>query len=244
MVARIVAGDWARGALGFLLGAELAGASLVVGQHAAAAFWHAQAHACGAAGADADADAAAAGGASTLAGEPPPPPALERPTPAQLCAEDVAAAIMLAAAVAGCVAGLALSTDAAARAVCLAALCSPAGVLARWQLSRWNGAVQRARWLPAGTLAANVAACVLDAALGAGHARGELGRGPVWGGIVNDALQAGIGGGLSTVSTAASETALLLSVPGGRWRGYAYLLLTWAASFAPAAAIFGGATRR
>jgi fluoride ion exporter CrcB/FEX len=62
-------------------------------------------------------------------------------------------------------------------------------------------------------------------------------------GVLNAALQAGIGGGLSTVSTAAVEASLLFSVVGGRWRGYAYLLLTLVCSYAPALAIYGGATR-
>jgi fluoride ion exporter CrcB/FEX len=248
MVERLVAGDWARALIGYLLGAELAAASLVMGQHAAAALWHAQSHPrLGARSSAAAAEEAAGtgGGITALVGEPPPPRALSHPAASQLWPEDVVAATVLAAAVAGCAAGLVLSVHPDARAVCLAALCGPFGVVARWYLSRANGALRRAPWLPLGTLGANVAACVFDAALGAGAARTRLGQGAYWGALLNSALQAGIGGGLSTVSTVAAETALLLSAPpGARWRGYAYLLITWTASAAPAAAIFGGATRR
>jgi fluoride ion exporter CrcB/FEX len=173
---------------------------------------------------------------------PPPPAALSHPPAAQLWGGDVAAALVLAAAIAGCVAGLVQSSN-TTREVCLAALCGPFGVMARWQLARWNGALSAAPWLPLGTLAANVAACVFDAALAVGYERTRLSRGAAWGGVLNAALQAGIGGGLSTVSTAAVEASLLLSVVGGRWRGYAYLLLTLVCSYAPALAIYGGATR-
>jgi fluoride ion exporter CrcB/FEX len=248
MVERIVAGDWARALLGYLLGAELAGASLVMGQHAAAALWHAHSHprlSSRSAASAAEDDACTGGGITALVGEPPPPRALSHPAASHLWPEDVAAAVLLIAAVAGCIAGLVLSTHADARALCLAALCGPFGVVARWYLSRANGMLRRVPWLPLGTLAANVAACVFDAALGAGAVRTRLGRGAYWGTLLNSALQAGIGGGLSTVSTVAAETSLLLSAPpGARWRGYAYLFCTLAASVAPAAAIFGGATRR
>jgi fluoride ion exporter CrcB/FEX len=240
MVARITAGDWARGLLGYLLGAQLAGSSLVLGQHAAAALWHAHAHPPAAAAAEKEEEA---GSVTALVGEPPPPRALTQPAMAALCAEDGAAAALLAAALAGCVAGVAQTRDATARTICLSALCAPFGVVARWYLSRANGTLRCAPWLPLGTLYANVAACILDAALGAAHARADLGRGAYWGGVLNDALQAGLGGGLSTVSTVAGEASVLLSVHGARWRGYAYLLLTWATGFAPAAAIFGAATR-
>ena len=242
VTARAVAGDWARALLGLLFGAQLSLASLAVGQHVAAGMWHAHAHPRRRVD-DACDGAAEPGGLTTLAGEPPPPAALSHPPAAQLWSGDVAAAVVLAAAVAGCVTGLARSSDATARVVCLAALCGPFGVVARWQLARCNGALAVAPWLPLGTLLANVAACVFDAALAAGYARTQLSRGAVWGGVLNAALQAGIGGGLSTVSTAAVEASLLFSVVGSRWRGYAYLLLTLVLSYAPALAIYGGATR-
>ena len=241
MTARAVQGDWSRALLGMLFGVQLSLASLAVGQHVAAGLWHEYVHPRHHA---ATYDGAAEpGGLTTLAGEPPPPPALSHPPAAQLWGGDVAAATMLCAAVAGCVAGLVQSSNTTAREVCLAALCGPFGVVVRWQLARWNGALRAAPWLPLGTLAANVAACVFDAALAAGYVRTRLARGAVWGGVLNAALQAGIGGGLSTVSTAVVEASLLFTVVGSRWRGYAYLLLTLVASYAPALAIYGGATR-
>ena len=88
-----------------------------------------------------------------------------------------------------------------------------------------------------------MAACVFDAALAAGYVRTQLARGAVWGGVLNAALQAGIGGGLSTVSTAVVEASLLFSIVGSRWRGYMYLLVTLMFSYAPALAVYGGATR-
>lgn len=241
MVERLVKGDWARALLGYLLGAELSGASLAVGHHAAAALWHAHAHSRRREG-NAAAASESSGGVTGLVGEPPPR-ATSHPAPTELWAEDAAAAVVLAAALAGCVAGLARSPVAAWRIACLAALCGPVGVVLRWQLSRLNGSLRAAPWLPLGTLAANVIACVFDAALGAAAVRTRLGRGQYWSAVLDAALEAGIGGGLSTVSTAAGEAALLLSVPGARWRGYAYLMLTLAASLGPAGAIYGGATR-
>ena len=241
MVARAVHGDWARALLGLLFGVQLSLASLAVGQHVAAGLWHAHVHprrrvdAC-------DVAEPEQGGLTTIAGERPPLPALSHPPAARLWSGDVAAAVVLAAAVAGCVTGLAQSADATARVVCLAALCSPFGVIARWQLARLNGTLGAAPWLPLGTLSANVAACLFDAALAAGYDRSQLSRGAVWGGVLNAAFQAGIGGGLSTVSTAVVETSLLFSVIGARWRGYMYLLVTLVLSYAPALAIYGGAT--
>lgn len=245
MTARAVQGDWARALIGLLVGAQLSLASLTVGQHAAAGLWHAFEHPRRGAHSSVHdcVQEEEPGGVTTLAGEPPPPPALSHPPAAQLWSGDVAAAVVLAAAIAGCVAGLVQSRDATARAICLAALCGPFGVVARWQLARFNGALRSAPWLPLGTLLANVLACVFDASLAAGYARTKLLRGAVWGGVLNSAFQAGIGGGLSTVSTAMAEASLLLSVLGARWRGYAYLLLTLVLSFAPALAIYGGATR-
>ena len=242
MTARAVQGDWARALLGLLFGAQLSLASLAVGQHAAAGLWHAHEHPTRSVEAACDGAAEPGGGVTTLVGEPPPLPALSHPPSAQLWSGDVAAAVVLAAAIAGCVTGL-QSSDSTARVVCLAALCGPFGVIARWQLARWNGALGALSWLPLGTLLANVAASVFDAALAAGYERTQLSRGAVWSGVLNAALQAGIGGGLSTVSTAAAEASLLLSTPGTRWRGYAYLLATLVLSYAPALAIYGGATR-
>jgi fluoride ion exporter CrcB/FEX len=244
MTTRAVQGDWARALLGLLFGAQLSLASLAVGQHAAAGLWHEHEHPSRSVESRAACDGGAepGGGVTTLVGEPPPLLALSHPPAAQLWSGDVAAAVVLAAAVAGCVTGL-QSSDATARVVCLAALCGPFGVIARWQLARLNGALGALPWLPLGTLIANVAACVFDAALAAGYERTRLSRGAVWGGVLNASLQAGIGGGLSTVSTAAAEASLLLSVVGSRWRGYAYLLATLVFSYAPSLAIYGGATR-
>ncbi len=245
MVERVVRGDWARGLIGYVVGAQCAAASLMLGHHAAASLWHLNAGVgCSAAEQDADGDMQEEANVDVLTGEPPPAPALSHPEAASLWREDVLCLAALLAALASCAATVGAAHAPSSRQICLAALFGPFGVILRWHLGRWNGALGAAPWLPAGTLAANTLGCVFDAAVSAAFWRNRLGRGEYWGSLLDGALQAGFAGALSTVSTVAAEAALLMGAPRTRWRGYAYLGATLAFGFAPAAAIYGGVTAR
>jgi fluoride ion exporter CrcB/FEX len=225
MVQRCVDGDWARGLMGYVVGAELAGASLQLGHHAAGALWQWRSG-CRAPGAD-----ATEGEQSVVvpAGEAPPTPLLSQAS-ARWVEDSVCLAVLLAS-LSGCAVVVGTADAFASRSICLAALCGPFGVLLRWYMGRW-----KLQWLPAGTLAANSLGAMVAAAVAASRS------GRYWSPLLNDALQAGFAGGLSTVSTVAAETTLLMRPP-TRWQGYAYLALTFLFGFAPAAAIYGGATR-
>jgi fluoride ion exporter CrcB/FEX len=81
-----------------------------------------------------------------------------------------------------------------------AILFGPVGCYLRFYLSRYNGALHgHWKWFPAGTFAANLAACVLDYVIKAAEARAQ-GLGAVQLAILNGAVS-GVGGCLSTVST-------------------------------------------
>ena len=232
---RIVTGDWARGLMTYLFGAELAACSTMIGTSLAAALlsYH---------------DGARAAGPEQLStecsvdntiGEPSPPPLLSKPA-MHFCTEDVVTALVLAGIAGAMVAGIAASPSMLSRELCLSALFGPAGVLLRWQLGRLNGVWPRAPWLSLGTLAANSLGCILAAAVSAAISRRRLSA--YWDSVVGAALISGLAGGLSTVSTVASETAMLMR--GSKLKGYAYLGLTLVCGFVPAALIFGIARKR
>lgn len=231
---RIVTGDWARGLMTYLFGAELAACSTMLGTSLAAALlsYH---------------DGARASRPEPLPecsvddaiGEPSPPPLLSKPA-MHFCTEDVAIALVLAGVAGAMVAAIAASPSMLSRELCLSALFGPAGVLLRWQLSRLNGMWPRAPWLSLGTLAANSLGCILAAAVSAAISRRRLSA--YWQSVVGAALTSGLAGGLSTVSTVASEAAMLMR--GSKLKGYGYLALTLGCGFGPAALIYGIARKR
>jgi CrcB protein len=223
---RIVTGDWARGLMTYLFGAELAACSSMMGTSLAAAL---RSYHDGAAGPD---QLSMECSVDDAIGEPAPPPLLSKPT-MHFCAEDVAATLVLAGVAGAMVAGIAASPSMLSRELCLSALFGPAGVLLRWQLSRLNARWPRAPWLSLGTLAANTLGCILAAAVSAAISRRRLSA--YWQSVVGAALVSGLAGGLSTVSTVASEAAMLMH--GSKLKGYAYLALTLVCGFGPAALI-------
>ena len=93
--------------------------------------------------------------------------------------------------------------------------------------------------MPAGTLAANVAGCAVTFSVAA-----ALERSPprsVWAAAVAKALQVGVAGSLSTVSTLSAEvTAQLRRAPADA-RGYAYLGLTWLCAQVVGVVVYGSA---
>jgi fluoride ion exporter CrcB/FEX len=231
MVERIVHGDWARGLIGYLIGAELAAASLMLGFHAA--------HACHHSAVPATVKDSVLGddGVDVAIREPPPPP-VSTPDASFCKTEDTLCLALLLACLAGCAATVVAAPAASSRSICLAALFGPFGVVARWYLAKLNA---RTAWLPIGTLAANTLACAFDASVASAFAADKLGRGQYWGSLLSTALQSGIGGGLSTVSTVAAEASLLMQ-SGSRHHGYKYLGITGALGFGTAAVIYGPAT--
>jgi fluoride ion exporter CrcB/FEX len=81
-----------------------------------------------------------------------------------------------------------------------AILFGPIGCYLRFYLSRYNGTLRgHWKWFPAGTFAANMAACVLDYVIKAAEARAQ-GLNALQLAILNGAVS-GVGGCLSTVST-------------------------------------------
>ncbi|KAF8064606.1 HEBP2 [Scenedesmus sp. PABB004] len=116
-------------------------------------------------------------------------------------------------------------------------LLGPAGAYARFWLSRFNGALRGGlKWFPAGTFAANMAACVMDYAVRAAEARLALGplQTAALGGVMT-----GVGGCLSTVSTWVAEIQrLLLSFPNTS-HGYSYVGISLASSIGLGLLIYG-----
>jgi len=103
----------------------------------------------------------------------------------------------------------------------LAALLSPSGTILRWLLSKCNGTIKRWEWLPIGTLAANLLACVISVLMSAIslHADGTI---PPLAAAWMTAIKSGFAGSLSTVSTFAAETVgLFRALPRYFW-GYYY----------------------
>ena len=131
-------------------------------------------------------------------------------------------------------------TTASRRGEWLAVVLAPLGCLLRWRLATLNYSLAgRWRFLPAGTLAANLGGCALTFAVAA-----VLERRPpssVWGAAVAKALQVGVAGSLSTVSTLSAEvTAQLRRAPADA-RGYVYLGLTWLSAQAIGVLVYGSA---
>ena len=131
-------------------------------------------------------------------------------------------------------------TTASRRGEWLAVVLAPLGCLLRWRLATLNYSLAgRWRFLPAGTLAANLGGCALTFAVAA-----MLERRPpssVWGAAVAKALQVGVAGSLSTVSTLSAEvTAQLRRAPADA-RGYVYLGLTWLSAQAIGVLVYGSA---
>ena len=118
----------------------------------------------------------------------------------------------------------------------LAVVLAPVGCLVRWRLATLNYSLRgRWRFLPAGTLAANVAGCAVAAALARSPPRS------VGAAAVAKALQVGVAGSLSTVSTLSAEvTAQLRRAPADA-RGYAYLGLTWLSAQVVGVVVYGSA---
>ena len=156
----------------------------------------------------------------------------------RLVPEDGVAAAALLLAVGLCVFWAASpSAHPGMRSAGQSALLAPLGVVLRWRLGlAMNPAAGGAAWLPRGTLVANTAACLFDAGIyvWGHHAPVHTSREST-----ADVLMAGFGGALSTVSSAAAETAALFAASdgGAKARGYAYLTATFLSAFAPALAI-------
>lgn len=106
-------------------------------------------------------------------------------------------------------------------------LVGPVGVWVRWFLARLNGrGVGRWKWVPFGTLIANVSAACVMAALATVKKAVQMERVE----MVASGLQLGLLGCLSTVSTFAAEfNAMRLSEE--PWTAYVYATLTMAISF-------------
>jgi len=228
MVVRSSAGDYSRALLGYTIGAACSAASFGCGLHAAAALWYR--HRRGAPAADApEDDAACEADSAQLVALPPLPP--DSFYDAHATADDGAALCTLVICAFLCGTALLVRPPEWLGSACLGALISPLGVLLRWRLSFLNGTLRFASWLPLGTLLANTLGCLFDSVVDA--ATGRVGRSRLGG-----ALQAGFGGGLSTVSSVAVEIAGLMAVPGKRGRAYAYFFLTLLLGFAPSIAAY------
>lgn len=113
----------------------------------------------------------------------------------------------------------------------LGCLVGPPGVWTRWYLARLNGQglgrKRRLKWLPIGTLAANIFAACLMAALATISKAVNTRRCS----IIVSGLQFGFLGCLSTVSTFIAEVYALWQ-SGHRGRAYAYIAVTILPSFA------------
>jgi len=132
-------------------------------------------------------------------------------------------------------------TSASRRGEWLAVVLAPVGCLIRWRLATLNYSLKgKWRFLPAGTLAANVGGCLVTFAVAAVLER-KPPTGSVWAAAVAKALQVGVAGSLSTVSTLSAEvTAQLRRAPADA-RGYAYLGITWACAQAVGVVVYGSA---
>ena len=121
------------------------------------------------------------------------------------------AGIMLACALGGLVLGLVLLRQQTAYAItdrtsCYAMLLAPLGALTRWRLGKWNGkcTIDDLKWLPIGTLAANVAGSVISISMVAAEFR-VGGLDGFWTAGTLRAVRVGFAGCLTTVSTFVAE---------------------------------------
>lgn len=137
-------------------------------------------------------------------------------------------ALMLAAAI-----GTSLDVNVIGRRyLWLALAIAPFGTLVRYFLSRLNGrglGRERAhlRWLPLGTLATNIGASLLEAALSVTNLAATNKNST----FIIGALQLGFCGSMSTVSTLVNELSVLHASAPTRWRAYAYLLFSLSLAF-------------
>mmetsp|Transcript_4795 Transcript_4795/g.6537 ORF Transcript_4795/g.6537 Transcript_4795/m.6537 type:complete len:253 (-) Transcript_4795:317-1075(-) len=102
----------------------------------------------------------------------------------------------------------------------LSALIAPLGTLLRWRLSKLNGYFTdpKWKWVPFGTLAANLIGSVVSALTAAIKLRTDDDLTEIWMG----ALKTGFAGCLSTVSTYAAETTKLMELLPRQSYGYYY----------------------
>ncbi|WOL04098.1 hypothetical protein Cni_G12819 [Canna indica] len=119
----------------------------------------------------------------------------------------------------------------------LAFLVGPPGVWIRWRLARLNGQglgrKRRLKWLPIGTLSANVtAACIMAALATIGKAVNTRRCT-----IIVSGIQLGFLGCLSTVSTFAAEIYGMWKTGHG-WRAFSYIIVTIVISFALGTLVF------
>jgi len=136
------------------------------------------------------------------------------------------------------------SYDITYRTMAYSMLFAPTGALLRWKLSGWNGKLgtqilpirrmQRWRWLPIGTLVANVVAAMVSITMvGFEYNLGPAGKNNGSGFLANDefwivatfrAIKIGFCGCLSTVSTFVSEVYRLTQIR--QDRGYKYIVIS------------------
>jgi fluoride ion exporter CrcB/FEX len=113
------------------------------------------------------------------------------------------------------------------------------GALLRWTLSNWNGTFQWRdwKWLPIGTLAANVLGAMVSISMIAWDYNLQIaGNSGYWGIATIQAIKIGFSGCLTTVSTFVSEVHKLTSMR--QDRGYKYVVITFTLSCVFAMAIF------
>ena len=95
----------------------------------------------------------------------------------------------------------------ARRSQWFALLFAPFGCVLRWHLSKLNTRdVKPLGWLPAGTFAANMTACIVDFIIGGLQNRYSFGY---WALVITPAIRVGFAGALSTVSTFVSEVGFI-----------------------------------
>jgi len=113
------------------------------------------------------------------------------------------------------------------RTMAYSMLYSTPGVLLRWKLSEWNGQfkVDRWKWLPIGTLTANILGAMVSITTIAWEYNLQMADvGGFWGIATLRAIKIGFSGCLTTVSTFMSEIHKLTQTR--QDRGYKYILIT------------------
>ncbi|OEU15999.1 hypothetical protein FRACYDRAFT_240698 [Fragilariopsis cylindrus CCMP1102] len=145
------------------------------------------------------------------------------------------------------------SYDITYRTMAYSMLFAPPGALLRWKLSGWNGQLGsplipiprlvRWKWLPVGTLAANVLGAMISISMigweyniTAAGSRSGFTSSSFWGIATIRAIKIGFSGCLSTVSTFVSEVHKLTQIR--QDRGYKYILITLVLSAVSAMILF------
>ena len=144
------------------------------------------------------------------------------------------------------------SYDITYRTMAYSMLFAPPGALLRWKLSGWNGQLGslipiprlvRWKWLPVGTLAANVLGAMISISMigweyniTAAGSSGGFTSSSFWGIATIRAIKIGFSGCLSTVSTFVSEVHKLTQIR--QDRGYKYILITLVLSAVSAMILF------